>query len=98
MNTRQNPNGKEDMTALVAAAKNGDQDAFTALYEATNQDVYRSIRALLRSEELALDIQQDAFVYAFSHLDQLGNPEKFRTWVRSIALNQAPETEDHTPV
>lgn len=89
MNVRQYPNSKTDLAALVAAARNGDQDAFTALYEATNQDVYRSIRALLRSEELALDIQQDAFVYAFSHLDQLGDPEKFRTWVRSIALNQA---------
>ena len=89
MNVRQYPNSKTDLAALVAAARSGDQDAFTALYEATNQDVYRSIRALLRSEELALDIQQDAFVYAFSHLDQLGDPAKFRTWVRNIAVNQA---------
>ncbi len=89
MNTRQNPNGKADMTALVAAAKNGDQDAFTALYEAANQDVYRSARAVLRSEEMALDVQQDTFIYAFTHLGQLEDPAKFRAWVRGIAVNQA---------
>ena len=89
MNTRQNPNGKADMTALVAAARNGDQDAFTALYEAASQDVYRSARAVLRSEELALDVQQDTFIYAFSHLDQLEDPAKFPAWVRRIAVNQA---------
>lgn len=89
MNTRQNPNGKADMTALVAAAKNGDQDAFTALNEAANQDVYRSARAVLRSEEMALDVQQDTFIYAFTHLGQLEDPAKFRAWVRGIAVNQA---------
>ena len=89
MNTRQNPNAKTDMTALVAAARNGDQDAFTALYEAASQDVYRSARAVLRSEELALDVQQDTFIYAFSHLDQLEDPAKFPAWVRRIAVNQA---------
>ena len=80
------------MTALVAAAKNGDQDAFSALYEAANQDVYRSARAVLRSEELALDVQQDTFIYAFTHLGQLEDPAKFRAWVRGIAVNQAKTT------
>ena len=80
---------KEDtMGALLERAKAGDQGAFTALYNATNQEVYQTIRSMVRDEHLALDIQQEVYVRAFTHLNQLGDPEKFPTWLRAIAVNQ----------
>ena len=77
-----------DLAALVERARAGDREAFTAIYEATSQELYRSIHAMVRSDELTLDIQQDAYIYAFTHLDQLGDPEKLRPWLRAIAVNR----------
>ena len=74
---------------LIAAARAGDQQAFTELYETASQEVYRSARAILRSEELALDVQQEVFVAAFTQLDRLDDPKKFHSWLRAIAVNMA---------
>ena len=74
---------------LIERAKAGDQQAYTALYEATEREVYRTVRAMLRSEELARDVQQEVYVYAFTHLDSLREPEKLRAWLRGIAVNQS---------
>ncbi|MBO4419884.1 MAG: sigma-70 family RNA polymerase sigma factor [Oscillospiraceae bacterium] len=90
MKTRQpNPKNEANMTDLVNAVRNGDQQAFSKLYEATSQEVYRTARAILRSEDLALDVQQDTYVFAYDHLAQLSDPEKLRPWLRSIAVNRA---------
>ena len=87
------------MTELVAAIRGGDQDAFTELYEQTSQEVYRTARAVLRDEDEALDVQQDTFVFAYQHLDQLSEPEKLRPWLRTIAVNRAKSVlRKNTPV
>ena len=77
-----------DFPALVERAKAGDKDAMTALYETSCKDVFRTIRAMVRTEDEALDIEQDTYVQAFTHLDQLKEAEKFRAWIRSVAVNQ----------
>ena len=77
------------LVPLIQRAKKGDQQAYSELYEATEREVYRSIRAMIRSEELARDVQQEVYVYAFTHLDSLREPEKLRAWLRSIAVNQS---------
>ena len=73
---------------LIQKAQAGDQGAMTALYEATHQELYRTVHAMVRDEDLTLDIQQDAYVQAFSHLDQLREPENFLPWLRQIAVNR----------
>jgi RNA polymerase sigma factor (sigma-70 family) len=80
--------GTENLPNLISRAKSGDQNAFTALYEATSQEVYATVRSMVRTEELALDIQQDSYVFAFTHLDQLVDPAKFRAWIHTIAVNR----------
>ena len=85
--TQEPPVKREDFPALVQRALAGEQSAYTALYEATAQEVYRSIHAMVRSEELTLDLQQEVYIQAFSHLDQLQDPEKLIPWLRAIAVN-----------
>ena len=74
---------------LLERARAHDRQALTELYEATKLEIYRCIHALVRDEELTLDIQQDSYLQAFSHLDQLREPESFLPWLRQIAVNQA---------
>lgn len=87
------------LAALVEQAKAGSQDAYTAIYRATSPELYRSIHAMVRSDELCLDIQQDTYVFAFTHLDQLGDPTKLRAWLHAIALNRTRSVlRKQTPV
>ena len=79
----------EELSALVAKAKTGDQDAFTELYDRTAPDLYRCIRAMTRNEDLAWDIQQDTYLRAFRSLNTLENNAVFFPWLRRIAVNVA---------
>ena len=89
MEARRSEHSKQSMREWIDAIRAGDRDAFTELYQATHQEVYRTVRAILHSEELAQDVQQDTYIYAYTHLDQLNDPEKIRPWLRSIAVNRA---------
>jgi RNA polymerase sigma factor (sigma-70 family) len=77
----------ESLSALVAKAKTGDQEAFSELYNKTSAELYRSIRAMTRDEDLSWDIQQDSYLRAFQSLDKLENDEAFLPWLRRIAAN-----------
>ena len=90
MKTRQSEIRQDrSMTDLIAAVRTGDQQAFAELYKLTSQEVYRTARAILRDEDTALDVQQDTYVFAYNHLDQLTEPEKVLPWLRTIAVNRA---------
>ena len=75
--------------ALLARARAGDRAALTELYEASSLELYRSLHAMLRDEELVLDVQQDTYLKAFSRLDQLRDAASFLPWLRKIAVNEA---------
>ena len=77
----------EDLSALVAKAKTGDQAAFTELYDRTAPELYRCIRAMTRNEDLTWDIQQDAYLKAYENLNTLDNNDAFFLWLRRIAVN-----------
>ncbi len=74
---------------LVAKAKAGDGAAFSELYTLTSASLYRSIRAMIRDEELTWDIQQDTYLRAYRSLNTLENNEAFFPWLRRIAVNVA---------
>lgn len=65
----------------------------TALYEVImrryNQRLYRIARAILRNDIEAEDVMQDAYVRAFTHLDQFAARAPFASWLTRIAVNEA---------
>ena len=87
MKTKTNNVMNEDLSALVAKAKTGDQAAFTELYDRTAPELYRCIRAMTRDEDLAWDVQQDSYLQAYQKLNQLESPAAFFPWLRRIAVN-----------
>ena len=87
MKTKTNNVMNEDLSALVAKAKTGDQAAFTELYDRTAPELYRCIRAMTRDEDLAWDIQQDSYLRAYRSLDKLEKNDAFFPWLRRIAVN-----------
>lgn len=74
---------------LINRAKNGDEDAVSELYRRTYNNVYFTVKALIKSEDTVLDIVQDSYVKGFKNLSQLQDPDKFRAWIKRIAHNSA---------
>ena len=65
----------------------------TALYELImrryNQRLYRVARAIVRDDEEAEDVMQDAYVRAYEHLDQFAARAPFSAWLTRIAVHEA---------
>ena len=75
-----------DEATLIAAARSGDGDAFTELYQKHIGYVTSVGRATLRKSDVD-DMCQDTFLVAFTKLHAFQGNSLFRTWVGHIALN-----------
>jgi len=68
-------------------------DGQTALYEVLmrrhNERVYRAARSIVRDEDEAEDVMQQAYVNAYANLRQFDRRAKFSTWLTKIAINEA---------
>lgn len=79
----------ESMEELVGRARRGDTDAVSALYEQTYSKVYYTVKSMIKNEDDVLDVLQDAYLKAFTHLKSFEGGEKFLPWVKQIAANTA---------
>lgn len=73
----------------VAAARNGDKDAISALYEKTYSKVYYTVKSMIKDEDAVSDIVQDAYVKALARLKNFQGDTKFLPWIQQIAANTA---------
>jgi RNA polymerase sigma-70 factor, ECF subfamily len=71
----------------VAKAVAGDASAFEALFTKYRQRVFATAWRLLRDEDAALDVVQDAFIRAYQQMENLRGEARFYPWVRRIAVN-----------
>jgi RNA polymerase sigma-70 factor (ECF subfamily) len=78
-----------DESALVAQAKAGDQSAFSELVRRYERKIYRLAKNITRNDEDAEDVLQDAFLKAYTHLNNFKGDSKFYTWIVRIAVNEA---------
>jgi RNA polymerase sigma-70 factor (ECF subfamily) len=78
-----------DESSLVAQAKAGDQAAFSELVTHYERKIYRLAKNITRNDEDAEDVLQDAFLKAYTHLDNFKGDSKFYTWIVRIAVNEA---------
>lgn len=72
---------------LVQRARDGDQVAFRALYDANVDRVFRLCFRMVGDEHQAREFTQDAFVRVWECLDQFRGDSAFSTWLHSIAVS-----------
>ena len=77
-----------DTTELVLYAKNGNQQAITALYNLSYKPAYAVAFKMTGNEDDAFDVLQDAYIKAFNSLDQLNDPSGFIPWFNKITANK----------
>lgn len=80
---------REDEHLLVAAAKKGDSAAFEELVNRYEDRIFRLTRNITGNQEDAEDAMQDAFLKAYSHLQDFHGDSRFYTWLVRIAANEA---------
>ncbi len=78
-----------EVSALIAAARAGDQHAFGSLVSMHQRVVYRTALAALGTREDAEDAAQEAFVVAWQKLTGFRGDSTFRTWLLTIVWRKA---------
>jgi RNA polymerase sigma-70 factor (ECF subfamily) len=78
---------RADEHALIRAAQGGDQDAFEQLVRSYDQTVLRMAFNVLRSQEDARDIYQEAFLRVYRNLRNFRFDCSFSTWLYRIVAN-----------
>ncbi len=78
-------------SGLVAAAKEGDQEAFGTLVDRYAGVVRRVARSILENGFDADDAAQDAFLLAWRNLDRFDTTRPFRPWLMRIVVNAATD-------
>jgi len=76
-----------DDDSLVVAAKEGDMAAFEELVARHRDKLYARAFSMVRNEEEAIDLSQEAWVKAWQKLGQFKGGSSFLTWMTRIVIN-----------
>ena len=82
---------EQSMKELVEKAVEGDQQAVAVLYERTNRKAYYLALQLVKDQDQAQDILQDAYLKVFTNLGMLQQPENFQGWLDTIVINKSKD-------
>ncbi len=72
---------------LVEAAKNGQLDAFEELVARHRDKIYARAFSMMRNEDEAVDVSQEAWVKGWQRLGQFHGESSFATWMTRITIN-----------
>jgi RNA polymerase sigma-70 factor (ECF subfamily) len=80
---------KHDDLALVKRLQAGDQTAFRGLFDRYNRRVFAVAFGVVKNQQDALDIVQEAFIKVHKHIRSFQGSSSFYTWLYRIVMNLA---------
>lgn len=83
------PEASSSETSLLAALRNGDEDAFSALVDAHGAAMHRVALTFVRSSAVADEVVQEAWLGALRGLDRFEGRSALGTWLLRIVANIA---------
>jgi RNA polymerase sigma-70 factor (ECF subfamily) len=72
---------------LIHQARNGDADAFAALYETHKPRIQAVCLRMTNNVSEAEDLAQDAFIYVFRKIATFRGDSAFATWIHRVTVN-----------
>src|SRR5208282_5872349 len=72
---------------LVDAARRGDMAAFEELVARHRDKIYARAFSMMRNEDEAVDLSQEAWVKSWQRLKQFQGESQFGTWMTRIVIN-----------
>ena len=76
-----------DESILLDHAKSGDTQSFEELVSRYRDRVYARAFSIMRNEDLAIDLSQNAWIKAWQRLEQFHGDASFVTWLNRIITN-----------
>jgi RNA polymerase sigma-70 factor (ECF subfamily) len=74
---------------LLAHIGSGEMEAFAALMQRYNRQLYRAARGVTGDDAEAEDVVQEAWTRAYAHLAEFRGESQLSTWLVRIAVNEA---------
>lgn len=74
---------------LVRRAREGDEAAFSGLVREHGESVFRTALSMVSDPDVAQDVAQETFLKAYRALHGFRGDAAFRTWILTIAANEA---------
>jgi len=84
--TAKDHSSADDQT-LVRAAQRGDMTAFEELVARHRDRIYARAYSMMRNEEEAVDLSQEAWVKGWQRLAQFQGDSSFGTWMTRVVIN-----------
>jgi RNA polymerase sigma-70 factor (ECF subfamily) len=81
-------NAEPQLTHLVEEARDGNRLAYHQLIDRYQEDIYRMIYYRIHRQMDAEDLTQDVFIRAYRSISRLREPQRFRSWLYTIAVNR----------
>jgi RNA polymerase sigma-70 factor (ECF subfamily) len=79
--------GENAHTETFQKAQQGDQEAFSEIYNLFFDKIYTFIYFRVNHKEIAEDLAEDVFMKAFQRISKLKEPKAFEGWIYQIARN-----------
>lgn len=76
-----------DDHTLVRAAKQGDMAAYEELVARHRDKIYARAYSMMRNEDDAVDLSQEAWIKGWQRLKQFQGESSFATWMTRIVIN-----------
>lgn len=91
MNEMERENRKANIALMVNSYKNGNEEAFTELFEETRNDLTCFCRSRFDDfdEQRIDDVVQQSFIKIYKNIDDLDDPSKYMGWAFRIVRNTA---------
>ncbi|MCX6891841.1 MAG: sigma-70 family RNA polymerase sigma factor [Verrucomicrobia bacterium] len=83
----ENNHSSADDPALVRAAQQGEMEAFEELLGRHRDKIFARAYSMMRNEEEAIDLSQEAWVKGWQRLRQFQGEASFGTWMTRIVIN-----------
>ena len=83
----ENDHSSSNDQTLVQAAQRGDMGAFEELVARHRDKLYARAFSMMRNEEEAIDLSQEAWVKGWQRLNQFQGESSFGTWMTRITIN-----------
>lgn len=74
---------------VVGRIRDGEDALFEVIMRRYNTRIFRVARGILKDDEEAEDVMQEAYVRAFTNLHQFEGRSRFATWLTKIAVYEA---------
>lgn len=88
MEAAENKKNTLEVASLVERARSGDRVGFQELVSMFQEDIYRLAYYRTFSQMDAEDLTQEVFERAYRKISNLQDPQRFRAWLYSIAVNR----------